>query len=149
MILHVNAFFIFYLYSLFIRIMTLISKSAQLSRVYLFLRVNIVNLKSMKFKLLSTRKCNKSLCQTILIIADIMRDLIVYFKSVIIFIVSIFILRATNMTIHMLYINMSSEFVLIKERPVTKSTMWMHKGNITKLIRISLLLMSFQSFICI
>ena len=70
-----------------------------------------------------------------------------FFKTVIVFIVSIFFLVTTYMTSKMFIINMPSKLILVKEILGTEITERMHEGNIAELVSVSSLLMFGESLI--
>lgn len=68
------------------------------------------------------------------------------FQTIVILIVSVLLLLATDITKIMIHINMSLELILIEVVLMAETAIWMHKGYIAKLIDISLLEMFVQCF---
>ena len=70
-----------------------------------------------------------------------------YFEFVVIFVVSISLLFATDVTYHMLQIDVYSELVLIEEIFGAEFAKGVHKSDVSELINISLLKMAVESFV--
>lgn len=93
----------------------------------------------MKLHLFRILKGNKLLLETILIIAQIMRHPEMYLQTVVIFIVTIFLLFATDIAQIVLYVNMASELVLVEVVLMAETAVRMHECYIPELIDVSLL----------
>lgn len=74
-----------------------------------------------------------------------MRNFIVHFETIIVFVISILLLFATDIAGHMLQVYMDTKLILVEEIPWTKFTKWMHKRDIAELVNITLLHMPIQS----
>jgi hypothetical protein len=150
LILHVNALLVLYDDNFVIRVMSFVLESAKLFYINLFVRISfIVHLQTMEAQLLCILKRYEFLCQAILIVADEVRYFIMDFHTIVVFIITIFLLFPANITKYVLHIYMSFELVLVKEILVAKFTKGMHESYITKLINVSLLEMFIQCFISV
>lgn len=78
-----------------------------------------------------------------------MRDLIVYFHTIVIFIVSVFFLLAADVAEYVLHIDVSLELVLIEEVLVAELAVRVHEGDIAELVHVALLQVLAQSLVSI
>ena len=142
LVFHVNTLFIFDYDDLIIRIVSFILESTKFFNIDLFIRKSfIVHLQAMQAQLFSIFKRNKLFSQAILVITNIMRYFVMYFQTVIIFVISILFLFSTYIAQNVLYIYMASKLIFIKEVFAAETAVRMHECYITEFVNISLLKM--------
>jgi len=83
-----------------------------------------MNLHSMYFELISSFEGNKFFIKTIFFHADIMGHFIMCFEIIISFVVTVFMLRSTDITCNMLHIDVTSKLIIIEKVGFTKITIW-------------------------
>lgn len=140
LVLHIDAFFVLDNYYLIIRIMPFILKATQLLNIYLLIAVSLImHLQPMKLHLFRILKRYKFLLKAILIIAQIMRHPEVYLQTVVVLIVAILLLLATDITQIVFYVYMAFELVLVEVVLMAETAIRMHKGYIPELVDVSFL----------
>jgi hypothetical protein len=78
-----------------------------------------------------------------------MRYLIVYLETVVVFVVSIFVLLAANVACHVLKVYVDPEFVLVEKMTRTEFTVGMHESHVAEFVDVTLLQVTAESLVCV
>jgi hypothetical protein len=93
----------------------------------------------MQFELICIFEGNKFLSEAVLIVTDVMRDLVVYLEAVVVFVVAVSFLLATDVADHMLEVDMYSKLVLVEKVAAAETAVRVQEGDVSELVDVSLL----------